>query len=277
LTDTRGIEQDEHHEKNIATEIQKHIDSVNAVFILANGTVPHITVSTGYALSTLSAIFPKLLADNRAFVFTNVSGPLSWNFSQKTFPPGFSHARQLLLDTPIALQRKYLKLKDDPNMKKRRTEFREAVKVDEQDALETLMEVFGWLDGRELQRTKEIVDNPVAFQRKYLKGDAKGNKVVANLRTRVQEDEEKALEMLVDLFDRLDGLEPQPTKDIVDLYYLSQTIEATITNTFAQMDQAAAKKVEVDKLMGALKDSSYVSPSPCSYLGLNLIHIGYRI
>ena len=89
--------------------------------------------------------------------------------------------------------------------------------------------------------------------------------------------EEDALQELVELFDWLDGLEPQPTKKIVDLYYLSQTIEAVITNILAQLDQVKAKKVEVDELTRALKDTTYVSPSPCSYLGFNLIHIGYRI
>ena len=59
LADTRGLQQDEAHKKSIATQIQQHIDSVNAVLILANGTVPRITVGTDYALSTLSAIFPK--------------------------------------------------------------------------------------------------------------------------------------------------------------------------------------------------------------------------
>jgi len=66
--------------------------------------------------------------------------------------------------------------------------------------------------------------------------------------------------MLVELFDWLDDLQPQPTTEIVYLYYLSQTIEATITNTLAQMDQAVARKVKVDELMRALKDNSYVSP-----------------
>ena len=204
MADTRGIEQTEHHRKNIVTEIQKHIESVNASFILANGTVPRITVSTDYVLSTLSTIFPKSLADNIAFVFTNVSSPLSWNFSQKTIPPELRRARHFLLDNPIALQRKFLSLKSGPKHEKE----------------------------------------------KLHKG--------------VQDGEKEALGVLVELFDWLGGLEPQPTKGIVDLYNLSQEIEAMITNTLAQMDQAAAKKVEIDNLVDAMKDNSYVSPSPCS-------------
>ena len=219
MADTRGIELDGHHKKNIATEIRKHIDSVNAVFILANGTIQRTNVSTDYALSALSAIFPKSLAENITFVFTNVPSPLSWNFSPETIPDVLKHAPRFLLDNPVALQRRFLSIKSDPKQKKE----------------------------------------------------------IARLRKGVQECEEKALEMLVELFDWLDGLEPQPTKEIVELYNLSQKIEANITDTLAQMDQAAAKKVKIDKIMGALKDNSYVSPSPYTYLGLNLIQTGYRI
>jgi hypothetical protein len=97
------------------------------------------------------------------------------------------------------------------------------------------------------------------------------------MRKAVLTGEEQALEMLVDLFDWLDGLEPQPTTEIVYLYNLSQSIEAMITNTLAQMDQAAAKKVEIDKLMTALKNNSYVSPSPSRVLEAYLVLIGQRI
>ena len=219
MADTRGIQQDELHKKNIATEIQKHIDSVNAVLILANGTVPRITVGTDYALSTLSAIFPKSLADNIAFLFTNISSPLSWNFSMDNIPDALKDARLFFLDNPIALQKNHLKLKGDSNKKKLRPEMRKAIQVGE----------------------------------------------------------EQALEMLVDLFDWLDGLGPQPTTEIVYLYNLAQSIEAMITNTLAQMDQAAAKKVEIDKLMTAIKNNSYVSYSPHAYSGLNLVLVEQRI
>jgi len=59
----------------------KHIDSITAALVLANGTVPRITLGTDYALSTLFSIFPKTLANNIGFIFTNVSSPLHWNFS----------------------------------------------------------------------------------------------------------------------------------------------------------------------------------------------------
>ena len=213
MADTRGIQQDEVHKRSIATEIQKHIDSVNAILILANGTVPRITVGTDYTLNTLSTIFPKTLANNIAFVFTNVLSPLSWNFSQDTIPRVLKGAPQFHLDNPIALQKKYIKLKDDQSKKN--------VKID--------------------------------------------------MRNHVKAGEQKALEMLVKLFDWLDGLEPQPTTEIVELYEMSQDIESMITNTLAQIDQAAAKTLEVDKLMAAVKNNTDVSSLPYLYLRLNLM------
>ena len=219
MADPRGIQQDEIHKRNIDTEIQKNVESVNAVLILANGTVPRVTVSTDYALSTLSAIFPRSLAENIAFLFTNVASPFSWNFAMDTIPEALKDADMFFLDNPIALQKMYLKFEGDSD-----------------------------------KQTK-----------------------LAEMRRAVQAGEERALEMLVDLFDWLDGLGPQPTTEIVYLYNLSQSIEAMITNTLAQMDQAAAKKVEIDKLMTAIKNNSYVSYSPYAYSGLNLVLVEQRI
>ena len=201
MADTRSIRQDELDKKNIVTEIQKHIDSVNAVLILANGTVPQINVCTDYVLSTLSAIFPKSLADNISFLFTNVASPLSLNFPMDAIPEALKDAHMFFLDNPIALQKMYLSSK----------------------------------------------------------GDLDKQKVRAEMRRAVQAGEEQALEMLVDLFDWLDGLGSQLTMEIVCLYHLSQSIEAMIANILAQMDQAATKKAEIDELIHGLKNNSKAS------------------
>jgi len=203
LADTRGIHQDELHKKSISTEIQNHIDSVSAVLILANGSVPRITAGMDYALSALSALFPKSLAKNIAFIFTNSPTYLSLNVSKDAIPEILKDAPQFLLDNPIALQKKFLESKNDPDKKKGRKEMHKAVKSAEQ----------------------------------------------------------RAMEMLVELFDWLDSLEPQSTTEIVALYEKSQAIEVKITDTFAQMDQAAAKMAEINKLMEELQKKSAVSLS----------------
>ena len=219
MADTRGVKQDDLHKKSIATQIEHHIDSFSAIVILTNGTIPCITVGTDYTLSTLSTIFPKTMANNIAFMFTNVSSHLSCNFSQETIPEVLKDAPQFLLNNPVALQKEYLRLKDDPNMKAARTKMHKAVKAGEQSALE----------------------------------------------------------MLVDFFDWLDGLNSQPTTKAVCLYEMSQNIEAMITNTLTQIDQVAAKKAEIDRLMAELENNPKVSFSPCLYLGLNPTVVGHRI
>jgi len=217
LADTRGIYQDEHHKKSIVTEIQSHIDSVNAVLILANGAVPRITVGMDYALSALSAIFPKTLINNTAFLFSNVPTSLSFNFCKGAIPEALKGAPKFLIDNPVSLQKKYLELIGGMSRRKAK-EMQKAVKSAEQNALETLVRLFDWLD----------------------------------------------------------GLEPQPTTEIISLYEKSQAIEAKITNTLAQMDQTAAKIAEIKKLVKEFKKKSTVSFHLPSLWSLNLMLIGRR-
>ena len=200
MADTRGIQQDGLHKRIIATQIKHHIDSVNAVLVVANGAVPHVTVSTDYALSALSAIFPKSLASNTAFMFTNVSNPLHWNFFRDTLPDVLKEAPHFLLNNPVALRRKYSKLKYSPNMNEERAKLCNVMKVAEQNALE----------------------------------------------------------MLVDLFDWLDGLKARSMTEIVSLYEHSQAIEATITNTLAQINQAATIEAKIEEQTRKLRSASVV-------------------
>ena len=157
MADTRGFKQDELHKQSIEAQIKNHIGFINAILVLANGTVPRVTVGTDYALTALSAIFPKTLTNNIAFLFTNVSSPLHWNFSKDTVPDLLKDAPQFLFNNPVALQKKYLRLKDDPNLKIGRAGFRNAVKVGEENALEMLVELFDWLDGLEPQPAIDIL------------------------------------------------------------------------------------------------------------------------
>ena len=157
LADTRGIQQDGIHKRSIATQIKHHIDSVTAVLVLVNGAVPHLTVGTDYALSTLSTILPKSLASNTAFLFTNVSSPLPWSFSRDALPDVLKDAPQFLLNNPIALQKQYSELKDGPNTNNERANLRKEVKSAKQNALEMLVVLFDWLNSLEPQSMTGIV------------------------------------------------------------------------------------------------------------------------
>jgi hypothetical protein len=156
LANTRSVQQDELHKRSVATQVKELVESVTAVLILANGTVARSTVGIDNALSTLSFIFPKTPIKNIGFMFTNVSNPLCLNFCEETVPASLQDAPRFQIDNPIALQKKFLKLKGYPEMKERRVELCEEVKAAKQDALETVVELFDWLGGLELQPTMKI-------------------------------------------------------------------------------------------------------------------------
>ena len=59
-----------------------------------------------------------------------------------TVPQTPQDAPQRLLNNPASLQRKYVKIRDDPNMRKRRVDLRNAVKAGEQNALKMLAKLF---------------------------------------------------------------------------------------------------------------------------------------
>jgi len=134
-------------------QIEKDMDSITAVLVLVNGTVPRISVGTNSALSTLSAIFPRTPSKNVAFLLTNTSNPLFQNFPGDILPEAFKDAPQFLLNNPIALQRKYVELMDGANTRSQVRDFREAVEASEQDTLEMLVDLFGWLDSLKPQPT----------------------------------------------------------------------------------------------------------------------------
>jgi hypothetical protein len=146
--------------KSNATQIEEYIDSISAVLVVVNGSIPRVTVGTDYALSTLSTIFPKTLSNNIAFVLTNVPNSLYRNFPSDALPDTLANAPQFLIDNPIVLQRTYLRCKDVPYIEK--INFRDMVTVREQNALEMLVELFDWLDGLELYPKMRTVDDPRA-------------------------------------------------------------------------------------------------------------------
>jgi hypothetical protein len=155
--------------KSIATQVEKYIDSVTAVIILANGTVPRITVGTDYVLSILSSISLKVSAKKISCILTNLSSPLYQNFPGNAVPDILKGAPQFLLNNPIALQRKYFELKDSPIMKKGNMDLRKMVKADEQMAQEMLADLLNWLGGLDRPTTMEAVSLYGRFQNNVIK------------------------------------------------------------------------------------------------------------
>ena len=177
------------------TCIKQHVDSVSAVLILADGIFPGTTVDMDRTLSALSALIPKALANNIAFMFTHVWIPSLSDSLQSKVPP-------LLKSDPIFL-----------------------------------------------------LDNPITPVGYGGRGRSKSHK-------------RKALEMLVELFDWLDSLEPQPATQIVCHYEQYQKIEAKTIYLLDQRAQEVYMRAEIDRLMIILKKDLAVSLSGCLHLSL---------
>ena len=91
-------------------------------------------------------------------------------------------------------------------------------------------------------------------------------KIQKEMRREVKNAEVKALEMLCNLFDWLDSLEPQPTTEIVALYEKSHVIESKITDTLTQMGQASDLMAKINKMVEESQKKSSVSASPHLHL-----------
>jgi len=99
-----------------------------------------------------------------------------------------------------------------------------------------------------------LLDNPILQQFKD-----------PNMMKTVKDREQGALEMLVELFNWMDGLEPQPATEITSLYEIYQSIEVEAMTILGQ----SVREVEIDRLTIALKRDSAVSLSLCSHLALS--------
>lgn len=157
LADTRGLAKDEEHKANIAKTIQTHMPFVTAVLILANGTLPRLGVATDYTLSVLSSIFPRSLASNIAFLFTNVSSPLAWNFDSSSLPDVLASAPQYLLDNPVAMHQRLVQIETAGNSPRIIKRLKTSVETGHTNALETLVDFFNWAAERKPQATNEII------------------------------------------------------------------------------------------------------------------------
>ncbi|KAF8887987.1 hypothetical protein CPB85DRAFT_289458, partial [Mucidula mucida] len=188
LADTRGLAMDELNKKSIAEAIQHHITSINAVIILANGTLARLGIATDYALTTLSAIFPRSLERNISFLFTNVNNPLQWNFQEDTIPQFLRDADRFTLDNPFSMEMRLRALCEMPQ----KAAF--------------------------VKRMKAAVSNTYT----------------------------ETIDELTSLFNWMNELEPQPTKEILTLYQQVQEIEMRIGDALASMEQDSTKRKQVE-------------------------------
>lgn len=159
LCDTRGLEQDKEHKKSIAETIRAQVQTLDAVIIMANGTVERVGPGVEYALHTLAAMFPRSIADNIGFMFTNVPDALSFNFQPDTLPREIRHAEVWTIQNPVAQFIKYQEAKTGGHSSAKQLQSLERLLQNNYiTTMETLNDFFSWLDQCKAQPTNSIVD-----------------------------------------------------------------------------------------------------------------------
>jgi len=148
---------DEQHKRQIAQSIKDLVVSVDAVLIMANGTNPRLNVSTSYALTTLSSMFPKSLVNNIGMLFTNVSDPLSWNFEKTSLPHSLQNAKAFTFHNPTSLESRRRDAVPLTKWRSERKRFEKRVTEAHEYALETFADLLDWIDSRSPQPTNDII------------------------------------------------------------------------------------------------------------------------
>ena len=116
------------------------------------------------------------------------------------------------------------------------------------------------------------LDNPIVLQKEYPKD--KDGPERADLRKAAKASDQSTLGMLVDLFDWLDRLRPQPVKEIVSLHGQSRAIETKVLNVRARQTQAAAIQAEIEDQKWRLQGSRLVNFDFVDTPRLNRLLIG---
>ncbi|KAG9096550.1 hypothetical protein FRC06_008553, partial [Ceratobasidium sp. 370] len=153
LADTRGIKQDKIHKEEINNAIQNTVMTIDAVIIVANGTVQRLTVATDYALNIICSMFPRSIIDNIGFMFTN-AGPGLSNFDTSSLHPELRGSRTWEMQNPLAILKSYHSAV--ANKRPSAAQVHKKVIASYDETVETLNEWLEWLDTREVQTTIEI-------------------------------------------------------------------------------------------------------------------------
>jgi hypothetical protein len=158
LCDTRGLEQDKEHKRSIAETIRNQVQTLDAVIIMANGTVERVGPGVEYALHTLASMFPRSISDNIGFMFTNVPDALSFNFQPDTLPKEIRHAEVWTIQNPVAQHSKYEEAKTHGHTPVNLEKMAKLLQNSYITTMETLNDFFSWLDKCKSQPTNAIVD-----------------------------------------------------------------------------------------------------------------------
>ncbi|QRV85029.1 hypothetical protein RhiJN_13045 [Ceratobasidium sp. AG-Ba] len=151
---TRGIEQDKIHKEEINHAIQKNITAIDAIVILANGTVERLGVATDYTFNTISSMFPYSIRENIGLILTN-SDVLTTNFDPESLQPELRGSRRWMIQNPLALLKRYrqnINSLTNDELEQQEDQIRACYK----GTVRALNNWLAWLDDRVVQPTIEI-------------------------------------------------------------------------------------------------------------------------
>ncbi|KAF8307718.1 hypothetical protein DL93DRAFT_2064614 [Clavulina sp. PMI_390] len=225
LNDTRGGDYDEKHKGSIAKVIAESVTSLNAVLILANGTLARLSASTEYALNALTEIFPKDLEKNISILFTNCASLANLNFEDGGIPPALADAPRYTLDNPYALQKRIQKRREgqqDPDLNSPEAAKRKKAQRKEQDLRS---------------------DENETLERAY----------------------SKALKMLVEFFDQVLDNTPQGTKSLIELRDKAVAMDTKIASAITLLDEISQNSAELKRLKAEIEKNGQVSRSSLNF------------
>lgn len=104
-----------------------------------------------------------------------------------------------------------------------------------------------------------MIDNPIAKQKKLDELRRKQNthrRLLRDLDNTGLVDHDKALETVAEIFEWIDSLDPQPTRDILALYNQSQDIDRNIINALARTHDVMAEKRKLNFIAADIKSAS---------------------
>lgn len=184
LADTRGPALDKEHRAEINRSIKESITTVDAVLIIANGSVPRFDAATEYVLNVLTSMFPCSIAENIGFIFTNsVIGAL--NLDRKCLPEGLRKAKYWTIQNPLGLRNGFEAPTDESAQVSPERQL-QILSQNYEDTVEMLNKWLEWLDERNPVPTKEIYE----LYEKYNYIEGKMNASLSSI-TRLSEERAK--------------------------------------------------------------------------------------
>jgi hypothetical protein len=158
LADTRGVKKDDEHRKKFLDAIRDQVKTIDAVLVMANGTVERLGIGTEYALATISSMFPNSIIKNTGFLYTNVNDRLSLNTLKSSIPKALQDCKSWTIQNPIAVHSKFEGKKLETNDREELDRMHHTINNCHKEALSTIGRMLKWMDDCDILPTTAIAE-----------------------------------------------------------------------------------------------------------------------